>query len=106
MVSFSFSIPETHPALAGHFPDNPLVPGVVILDRVLQGLKSKTQPAFGPITIQSMKFKATLAPNELANVAYTISGDTCSFLVSTRRNQHEHLLAEGKLSFCTKGIRP
>lgn len=32
----SFEIKATHPCLAGHFPGNPVVPGVVILDEVTQ----------------------------------------------------------------------
>jgi 3-hydroxymyristoyl/3-hydroxydecanoyl-(acyl carrier protein) dehydratase len=111
MLSFSFTIPETHPALAGHFPNNPLVPGVVILDRVLQGLKnalentSLAKPARARLTIQTMKFKAPLRPNELATVLYTLSADTCSFTVSTLRDQQEHLLTEGKLKFEAPGPR-
>ena len=34
----SFSIPEDHPALPGHFPGHPVVPGVVVLDRVAAAL--------------------------------------------------------------------
>ncbi|VAW92604.1 hypothetical protein MNBD_GAMMA23-2439 [hydrothermal vent metagenome] len=30
----SFHIKKDHPCLAGHFPGNPIVPGVVILDEV------------------------------------------------------------------------
>ena len=30
----SLRIAPTHPALPGHFPDRPLVPGVVVLERV------------------------------------------------------------------------
>jgi len=112
MLNYSFTIPETHPALSGHFPGNPLVPGVVILDRVLQGLKNQFEhtsapnPAAARLTIQAMKFKATLLPNELATVLYTLSADTCSFVVSTLRDQQEHLLAEGKLTFENQGPRP
>ncbi|HMB74987.1 MAG TPA: hypothetical protein VKN76_01215 [Kiloniellaceae bacterium] len=29
------AFPADHPALAGHFPDNPLVPGAVLLDHVI-----------------------------------------------------------------------
>ncbi|OGT30362.1 MAG: hypothetical protein A3E87_01360 [Gammaproteobacteria bacterium RIFCSPHIGHO2_12_FULL_35_23] len=30
-----FLIPNNHPSLSGHFPGNPIVPGVVILQHVL-----------------------------------------------------------------------
>jgi len=35
----SFHVPSAHPALPGHFPGNPIVPGVVLLDRVAAALE-------------------------------------------------------------------
>ncbi len=32
---YSFIINSTHPCLAGHFPNNPIVPGAVILEQVM-----------------------------------------------------------------------
>lgn len=34
-VDGEFVIPDTHPALPGHFPDEPVVPGAVVLDRAM-----------------------------------------------------------------------
>lgn len=38
-----FSVPKTHPSLVGHFPGNPIVPGVVILDEIFQTIESEWQ---------------------------------------------------------------
>lgn len=51
-------IPPDHPALAGHFPGNPIVPGVVLLDAVLRAA------GLGRARLPSVKFHAPLRPGE------------------------------------------
>jgi len=36
--SRSFTVGSDHPCLSGHFPGNPVVPGVLILEEVMQGV--------------------------------------------------------------------
>jgi 3-hydroxyacyl-[acyl-carrier-protein] dehydratase len=57
-----------HPSLPGHFPDAPLVPGVVILDEVIAAL-AEWQQNSQISRIRMVKFLAPLKPEQ----AFTIS---------------------------------
>lgn len=54
----TFVVGENHPALAGHFPNNPVVPGTVVLDESLAVLRE--QGVASVIRIERAKFMATL----------------------------------------------
>jgi 3-hydroxyacyl-[acyl-carrier-protein] dehydratase len=58
-----------HPSLAGHFPGNPVVPGVVILDEVLYAL-AQWQPQRRVSGFGSVKFLQPLLPDESFTVEF------------------------------------
>lgn len=66
-----FSITTDHPALPGHFPGNPMVPGVVMLDYILEAIAA-TLPAYRVTGIRKLKFlrplAATVCDVQLADV--------------------------------------
>lgn len=64
-----FSIPPDHPCLPGHFPGRPVVPGVVVLDRVLDALEAGMGPLQAPLRLPQVKFARPLLPGEQAEVA-------------------------------------
>lgn len=53
-----FSIPAGHPALPGHFPGDPTVPGIILLERIFALLGVPVR------TISSVKFLSIVRPDE------------------------------------------
>ena len=62
-----FTIPADHPSLPGHFPGRPLVPGVVVLERVVEAIES-THGALRPLRLPQVKFLQPLLPGETARI--------------------------------------
>lgn len=59
----SWTVPTDHPAFPGHFPGAPILPGVVLLDRVLQQWVDNVDGVAG-YQIQSAKFLSPVGPGE------------------------------------------
>lgn len=62
-----FVIPHDHPSLPGHFPGRPLVPGVVLLDRVVAAIEAVHGP-LGALRLPQVKFLQPLLPGESARI--------------------------------------
>lgn len=91
--SGEFTIGAEHPALAGHFPGNPVVPGVIILQRVLALLESAV-PERTAVSVLEAKFLRPLRPAEKCTIALRPAGDRrLAFDCRTRRE----LVARGTL---------
>jgi 3-hydroxyacyl-[acyl-carrier-protein] dehydratase len=72
-------IEATHPSLPGHFPGQPVVPGVVLLDRVAARLQREGVGALGRIA--AVKFRAPLLPGEQAQLHIELRGRQVRFRV-------------------------
>jgi 3-hydroxymyristoyl/3-hydroxydecanoyl-(acyl carrier protein) dehydratase len=77
-IDATFRIAPDHPALAGHFPGNPVVPGVVVLDRVAALIESQGARLAG---FTQAKFVAPLLPGEEARVELAADGARRRFRV-------------------------
>lgn len=62
-----FRIPHDHPSLPGHFPGNPVVPGVVVLDRVFAAIEA-THGHAAAWRLPQVKFVQPLLPGQDARV--------------------------------------
>ena len=61
-VAIAIAIGSDHPSLAGHFPGNPIVPGVVLLDEAIAAIgRSRGQP-FASFRLASIKFLHPVVP--------------------------------------------
>lgn len=61
-VTSEILVPSNHPALAGHFPGQPVVPAVVLLDAVLAEIR--TRGDFVLRSIPAAKFLQPVLPEE------------------------------------------
>jgi 3-hydroxyacyl-[acyl-carrier-protein] dehydratase len=66
-LRLEFVVPATHPALAGHFPGRPIVPGALLLAEVLD-VAAQAGIATCPIRLRRVKFTSPVRPGEVVNV--------------------------------------
>ena len=93
--SFQFTVEERHPALAGHFPGRPVVPGVIVLDHVLTNVTRNGNRQVA--ALQRVKFVAVLLPRETAHVSLDAREGRVRFAVEVVRQGTRVTLATGSL---------
>lgn len=70
----SFTITAAHPCLDGHFPQQPIVPGVVVLDHVIAALEQAGQHRV--IAIPRCKFVRPLLPGTPCQIEWHNTTDS------------------------------
>lgn len=58
------SISPDHPALPGHFPGHPVVPGVLVLDEVIETLRQQRGNTLTITGLPNVKLSSPLLPGE------------------------------------------
>lgn len=92
-MNSEFMIAPEHPALAGHFPGHPVVPGVVTLDRVVQALRLH-HPELRLDGFPQVKFMQPLLPNMIVDVSLVRKSDNLFQFKCTSQGE---VVANGQL---------
>lgn len=64
------TIASDHPALAGHFPGMPVVPGVVLLDEALHAIGVALGADLSACRIASVKFLSPVLPGQALEILH------------------------------------
>ena len=95
-----FCIEATHPSLAGHFPGQPLVAGVILLQQVAAALRRERGLSLG--AVMEAKFLAPLLPAQVATLTLLDTG-TGRYKFAIYRD--DTLLAKGIVeAVATEGV--
>ena len=93
MNEISRTIGADHPSLPGHFPGEPIVPGVVILDEVFAALK-QCRPKAHPTVIRTVKFLSPLKPEQPFTI---VLSESANGEIDFRCRVEDRVIVEGRL---------
>lgn len=81
-MTASLCIASNHPALPGHFPGTPVIPGVVIIDAIIAQQKIDF-PQFSAVALRKIRFLTMLEPGAQFQLEWSdIRGDQLRFRCS------------------------
>ncbi len=92
----SFAVPADHPCLPGHFPGDPIVPAVLLLELSCAVLRD-LRPELGPLReIRMVKFTRPVRPDEPVRVSFSAGpGGVLRFSCATAAG----VAAQGQMLF-------
>jgi 3-hydroxyacyl-[acyl-carrier-protein] dehydratase len=87
--------PLEHPCYTGHFPGNPIVPGVVLLELVVEALDLGS-----PRVIGGVKFHRAVRPGDAFTLRHELAGSKLTF----RCVAGDELLVDGTMTLAVGGV--
>ena len=79
-----------HPCFPGHFPGQPILPGVLLLQRVMYLAQTSLARPLEECTVYNVKFLASVAPGDVLDVQLAkANSDEYKFTVRVIRGEDE-----------------
>lgn len=83
-------IPHDHPCFPGHFPGQPILPGVLLLERVISLAQTALAQSVEQCTLYNVKFLTSVVPGDQLEVRLVGTGpDEYKFTVRVLRADDE-----------------
>lgn len=95
MPQINLPIAADHPAYAGHFPGQPILPGVVLLDAAQRFIETTHDVVLSGLAVA--KFHSPALPGETLALNYTLSAAAVTFDI----NCDARKIASGKFTLHT-----
>ncbi|WP_174875451.1 beta-hydroxyacyl-ACP dehydratase [Vogesella oryzae] len=92
MQQLILDIASDHPAYAGHFPGNPVLPGVVLLDHAMLAIEAATGLQLAGLALA--KFHSPVSPGQALQLAFRHDAALVAFTIS----HQERKVADGKFT--------
>ena len=87
-------VPADHPSLPGHFPGNPIVPAVVLMECVLSAVRAWRGQDWQLRRLRAAKFLLPLRPDERFDILLRLTGSPPR-LLDWRCERDAGVLAQG-----------
>jgi 3-hydroxymyristoyl/3-hydroxydecanoyl-(acyl carrier protein) dehydratase len=99
-------IAADHPALPGHFPGRPIVPGVVLLDCVLTAAEQWLGRALAARSLRQAKFNSMLLPDEVAELELQWADQELRFAITRTDASSAQVIAQGAFTVIAASDAP
>jgi 3-hydroxyacyl-[acyl-carrier-protein] dehydratase len=80
-------VPLEHPSYAGHFPDYPILPGVLCVSLAIDALQSAINSHFNIEQLNAAKFTAPIFPGDTLTLDYAIQGKKLDLVIYKERTK-------------------
>ena len=92
------ALPDRHPSFDGHFPERPLLPGVVLLAEAIEALREAGVELPVPWRLGAVKFLAPCEPGDRLRVDWSVpASGRVTFEVVRLRGSEETPAAAGNV---------